>query len=438
MMTMQWIRFFHTGACLLAGTLIALSAKAQLTETIAEFEAKAVTMRNEEDPNSGRLDLYVQIPFSKLEFIGGVKGFTAQYSIKAEISVLDKEGRPLSVIQAPVWEQSVTVPFYAQTQSDSRFDLTTQTITLDPGRYLIAVQLSDKRGRKNFFKEILAYARSFDEPLGLSDIVLLDAFDEQEQILTPRITPDISADVAEMQFYYEVYADIDQTLIFAEELLSEPIPMAPPEVSFKTLHASKDTVQISAGRHHRVGTIPVSDLVAGNYLLRVSMRDTTGRERAAVEQPVAARWGGLTAYVQRLDEAITQLAYVASGRELGKIRRAESEADRLRLFQEFWEKRDPTPGTARNERMEEHYYRIDYANRNFGHNTPGWLTDRGQVFVLHGHPEDVQRQVYSYNNRPWEVWYFYSIGRQFVFVDKTGFGDYELVVPIWDERTRLD
>ena len=421
-------------AALLLCALVTPPVCAQLVQSRAEFEAVAVSLRSESDPTSGHLDLYVQVPFSKLEFQSGPNGFTARYSIKAEVSLLDARGRPLSVIQAPVWERSVTVPVHAETQSLTEFDLTTRAITLDPGSYLIAVQLSDLVSRKNFFREIAANVKSFDVPLALSDIVLLDDFDADRQTLTPRLSGDISPDVATVQFYYEVYAETSQTVILTEDLVFGVRGAA----ELDPLFASADTIHVDAGRHLRVSNLPVSELEAGQYAVSVSLSDSAGRAVGSATLPVAARWAGLDASLSNLDEAIAQLAYIAPGRELGTIRRARTHDERRRLFQEFWRKRDPTPGTARNERMEEHYYRISYANRHFGRNSPGWLTDRGQVFVLHGPPEDVQRQVYSYNNRPWEVWYFYSIGRQYVFVDKTGFGDYELVVPMWDDRTRLD
>ena len=75
------------------------------------------------DPELGQLDLYVQVPFSKLEFESSPNGFRANYSIRAEVSTLDERGRPLSVIQAPVWDQSITVPIHAETQSITRADL---------------------------------------------------------------------------------------------------------------------------------------------------------------------------------------------------------------------------------------------------------------------------------------------------------------------------
>ena len=58
----------------------------------------------------------------------------------------------------------------------------------------------------------------------------------------------------------------------------------------------------------------------------------------------------------------------------------------------------------------------------------GWRTDRGRVFVLYGKPDEFERHP-SNAAKPYEIWHYYRIenGVQFVFVEKSGFGDYELV-----------
>jgi len=49
----------------------------------------------------------------------------------------------------------------------------------------------------------------------------------------------------------------------------------------------------------------------------------------------------------------------------------------------FWRVRDPTPGTAKNERLEEHERRIEHANRMLGRDSPraGWQTERGRIYI---------------------------------------------------------
>jgi hypothetical protein len=87
--------------------------------------------------------------------------------------------------------------------------------------------------------------------------------------------------------------------------------------------------------------------------------------------------------------------------------------------------------------MEEYYYRVNFANRRYSAVTDGWKTDRGFVLVKFGEPDIVERRPHSFDFEPYEVWVYQRMGRQYIFVDKTGFGDYQLLVPVWDERTRL-
>jgi GWxTD domain-containing protein len=66
-----------------------------------------------------------------------------------------------------------------------------------------------------------------------------------------------------------------------------------------------------------------------------------------------------------------------------------------RYMDEFWQRRDPTPESARNEAREEFLRRVEMANRNFsrGDHEPGMFTDMGRVFVRYGEPGEILHQV---------------------------------------------
>jgi GWxTD domain-containing protein len=102
-------------------------------------------------------------------------------------------------------------------------------------------------------------------------------------------------------------------------------------------------------------------------------------------------------------------------------------AERDRFIQEFWKKRDLTPETEENEFKDEYYQRIKEANRLFTEGgTPGWLQDRGRVYIMIGAPD--QRETYprgrSFYEVPTEVWYYGLF--QIVFVDPYWSGNYRL------------
>ena len=394
-----------------------------------ELQVRAVSIKGE--TNAGHLDVYTEIPYTSLQFEASPSGFVARYTVEAEVSRLDSRGRPRNVTTSSIWEQSVTVQMHANTVAENASDLSTHALELPPGRYLLAITLTDLVSSKTFFQEVTVEQRDFSRTVTMSDVVLLAGYDPERRAIVPRISPDVSA--GDLQAYYEVYTRNAQTLLVTQELLREGETM-----QYNRPHQWSDTLSVDAGRHQQITRIPASDLEFGQYNLVITLQSLDRNLLDRASHTLSVRWDGVSSYLNNLEEAIEQLTYIARNRELRDFRRAESQSERRSLFDSFWKRRDPTPGTLRNEAMEEHFYRIDYANQNFGQQIPGWKSDRGHVFILHGHPDEVEHQTFSYNNKPWEVWYFFRIGRQYMFVDETGFGDYELVLPVWDERTRLD
>ena len=70
-------------------------------------------------------------------------------------------------------------------------------------------------------------------------------------------------------------------------------------------------------------------------------------------------------------------------------KRLPDHESRLKFIDEFWKKRDPTPGTDENESKQEFILRIAYANKWF-RETPkgeGWNTERGRILLQLGFPD---------------------------------------------------
>jgi GWxTD domain-containing protein len=125
-------------------------------------------------------------------------------------------------------------------------------------------------------------------------------------------------------------------------------------------------------------------------------------------------------------EFYSKVRYIITGQEK-KIFLNLPQSERNEFIEEFWKKRDPDPSTEENEFKEQYFSRIEEANNLFkGGGTPGWLQDRGRVYILLGPP--FERYTYprgsSFYGKPEEIWYygFYPI----VFVDTDWNGDYEL------------
>lgn len=84
-----------------------------------------------------------------------------------------------------------------------------------------------------------------------------------------------------------------------------------------------------------------------------------------------------------------------------------SGTERSRALAEFWQRRDPTPGTEQNELRDSFLRRVAFADHVFPGETQqrGALTDRGRIFVLLGPPSMVQRRALLKNKDNVKVYF---------------------------------
>ena len=136
-----------------------------------------------------------------------------------------------------------------------------------------------------------------------------------------------------------------------------------------------------------------------------------------------------------------EVVYIITSLEKEVFLQLEADRERDLFIEAFWKQRDPTPGSPQNEFREEHYQRINYANHFFGRTTPkaGWKTDRGEIHIILGPPNDISRyegksQVYNT-----EVWLYQGMskyglpaGFNLVFFQQGGSGEYRLYSPLKD------
>ncbi|HXI20014.1 MAG TPA: GWxTD domain-containing protein, partial [Gemmatimonadales bacterium] len=165
-----------------------------------------------------------------------------------------------------------------------------------------------------------------------------------------------------------------------------------------------------------------------------NFQETMQREESRLEALKVTDEGYFgTMTEDQLDAAEAPLGYLASSDSLAVWKSGLSVAAKRLFMTRFWQQRDPTPTTARNETREAFYAAIDEANRRFGTGgraaTPGWRTDRGRIFIKYGEPSDqLDRRVSTGTAPPYLVWrYFRGKGTYYIFVDRTGFGGYQLI-----------
>ncbi len=128
------------------------------------------------------------------------------------------------------------------------------------------------------------------------------------------------------------------------------------------------------------------------------------------------------------------VVYIIADEERAAFLRLKTDAERDKFIEQFWLRRDPTPGTPKNEFKDEHYRRIASANQRFrtASGTPGWQTDRGHMYIVYGPPDEIEDHPAGaqspYANEIWMYHHVEGLGDRlfFTFVDRTGRGDYRL------------
>lgn len=72
-----------------------------------------------------------------------------------------------------------------------------------------------------------------------------------------------------------------------------------------------------------------------------------------------------------------EVPYIITDEEKGSWKALSTDDEREAFIENFWERRNPNPGSPENEFKEEYYRRIAYANEHYASGIPGWKTDRG-------------------------------------------------------------
>lgn len=163
-----------------------------------------------------------------------------------------------------------------------------------------------------------------------------------------------------------------------------------------------------------------------------AQRRMSASARAERANRALARW---------LDQDV---AFIITDEEKAAFKVLQTDEEREQFIEQFWLRRDPTPDTIGNEYREDHYVRIAYANERFASGKPGWKTDRGRIYIIHGKPDGKEshpsggtydRPFYegggTTTTYPFEIWtyrYIAGIGNDvnFEFVDPTMTGEYRL------------
>lgn len=138
--------------------------------------------------------------------------------------------------------------------------------------------------------------------------------------------------------------------------------------------------------------------------------------------------------VTNFDDLLSLLRYFGEDARVGLMRSASAE-NRPELWREFFAATDPNRSTPENEALDAYFARLAVANEQFrDEGMPGWRTDRGEVFVSLGQPDEMFDATPQQQGR-FVRWAYYDHRLVLIFQDVTGFGRFRLTP---DSRSQFE
>jgi GWxTD domain-containing protein len=379
------------------------------------------------DSSNSRLDLYVEIPLSNLQLVKNSSTKKYEAYIDYTVEIKDSNGESIT---SDTRSESFSLTKEEQKNLEGKSEYIVTQYYLDPGNYKLNFILWDKNNLKEY-KAVKNFEVNDikNKDIALSDVMIISQYNENngKKIITPLVNNNIG-NLKDFYLFFEVYNNIEN-----------PIPA---ELSYKIVNSKNETIiegtfsyVLQTGINKKIEKLPAKDFVVGDYKLEI--------KNNAINELVASKdfnfkWLYLPSNINDLDLAIDQMVYVAEPDQIDYIRDAKTTAEKEKRFIKFWKDNDPSPNTPKNELMNEYYNRIRIANERYSHYFDGWRTDMGMVYIIYGNPSNIDRNPFSMDQKPYEVWQYYELNKEFTFIDETGFGDYRLTTPIWDENaTRI-
>lgn len=131
--------------------------------------------------------------------------------------------------------------------------------------------------------------------------------------------------------------------------------------------------------------------------------------------------------VTNFSDLVSLLRYFGEDNRLNRMREADP-ADRIELWREFFRTTDPNRSTPENEALDAYFARIAIANQRFNdEGIAGWRTDRGEVFITLGMPDE-RFDATPQNQGRFLQWSYNDLRLVVTFQDPTGFGRFRLTL----------
>lgn len=394
------------------------------------------------------VQVYLSIYQGNLKYYKAEDGsYAASFTNKVSVS---KEGKMISKLSHPYQNTTTdTAKFNRYNQFVDVFNM-----ELPYGEYKVAVQMLDNNSslRGEYILELKTIQPK--KEIYLSDIELCTEIkrDTTQNMFFKnglRVVPNPRStyDILQPMLYY--YVEINQ------------LPFSAAAERFYTFEyhitdSKGDTIKTKKPVRKRViaptlveaGALNVIALPKGNYFLNIRATETesdfsvSGRKKFRVYKPSKEDTSRAIASLPDIDEVFVsfskeqlleefkQALYLSTTNEKKVFENLGNVQAMKQFLTGFWRLRDKQGNVPFGSNRREYIKRVVYVNSKFGSmGRKGWQTDRGRVYLVYGEPDEYDRHTSSMDTQPYVIWNYHNLegGATFIFADRSGFGEYELL-----------
>lgn len=369
-----------------------------------------------ENTGNVRAVILVQVSYNEIRFLKEGDMYVAKYEFSIEIM----DGKD-SIVVRKYWDQEFALRSFDEIPYKNEIFLEHIEFELKPGLYKYYAEMMDQDSRKSFYqRDTKIFPPYWVEKVGISDIVFTSGRDVK------GIFDDLIPSEEEMKIDYNQGFSIHFQL-FCDDLKPFRFIWKLTNWLDNTEILLSDSLALEPTRHATNIYIPISgeEVPSGNYFLQGFVTHPSGR-KGNILQRFKFRWINPPISSFDMSSSIEQMMYILPDEDKNRVKQMTEEEKRI-YFENFWNTKDPTPDTQRNELLEEYFRRVLYTNEHFSfRNEPGWKTDRGKIYCIYGNPDQREQREINIQQVPLEIWTYNNARKRFTFTDNDRNGNYQL------------
>jgi GWxTD domain-containing protein len=336
--------------------------------------------------------------------------FRANYTVGM---TFDRDGERVHVVDAT---EVIVVGTYRETGRIDESVLFQELVDLAPGRYTMSLAVRDVGSQRSVQEQVefvvpTLGAGTISSPIPVNEAVSrLDRETIPEFLASPRATVVFGRD-SSIAMYIESYGDD----VGALQLLVR-------SETGRVLWTESTPIALREGMSSGVVQVPIGRLGIG--VSQLSFTREGGSDTTSAYVFVGF---GEDLPVARFEDMLALLRYFATPARLQRLRGTPDD-ERPTAWATFLRETDSIPATAEHEDLRDYFGRLVRTNARFREEgVPGWMSDRGKVFLVLGDPDQILEPTFTdFQRDRQQLWEYGELRLQLVFYDESGTGRWRM------------